>query len=93
MFETVQDYIDALNANGTWVTYDETTNTAKITSITDFAEAVRTASKGIAAFDQLDGSQGENTLFGYGDGEGAHFDSTLASILSELGSSYASDYE
>lgn len=93
MFETVQDYIDALNANGTWVTYDETTNTAKITSITDFAEAVKTASKGIAAFDQLDGSQGENTLFGYGDGEGAHFDSTLASILSELGSSYASDYE
>lgn len=91
-FETAQDYIDALNANGTWVTYDEATNTAKITSIADFAEAVKTASKGIAAFDQLDGSQGENTLFGYGDGEGAHFDSTLASILSELGSEYASDY-
>ena len=92
-FETAQDYIDALNANGTWVTYDENTNTAKITSISDFAEAVKTASKGIAAFDQLDGSQGENTLFGYGDGSGAHFDSALASILSEIGSSYASDYE
>lgn len=92
-FETVQDYIDALNANGTWVEYDESTNTAEITSISDFAEAVKTASKGIAAFDQLDGTQGENTLFGYGDGEGAHFDSTLASILSEIGSAYASDYE
>ena len=92
-FETAQDYIDALNANGTWVTYDEATNTATITSIADFAEAVKTASKGIAAFDQLDESQGENTLFGYGDGEGAHFDSILASVLSELGSSYASDYE
>ncbi|MBE5859853.1 MAG: tannase [Butyrivibrio sp.] len=92
-FETAQDYIDALNANGTWVTYDETTNTASITSISDFAEAVKTASKGIAAFDQLDESQGENTLFGYGDGQGAHFDSMLAEVLSELGSDYAADYE
>lgn len=91
-FETAADYIDALNANGIWVTYDEKTNTAKITSINDLAEAVKTASKGIAAFDQLDGSQGENTLFGYGDGEGAHFDSILAQILKDNGSSYASDY-
>ena len=92
-FETAQDYIDALNANGTWVTYGEATNTATITSIADFAEAVKTASKGIAAFDQLDESQGENTLFGYGDGEGAHFDSMLMSVLSELGSSYVADFE
>ncbi len=92
-FETAQDYIDALNANGTWVTYDEATNTATITSIADFAEAVKTSGKGIAAFDQLDESQGENVLFGYGDGEGAHFDSMLASVLSELDSSYASEYE
>ena len=91
-FETVEDYIDALNANGTWVTYDENTNTAKITSIEDFAKAVKTASKGIAAFDQLDGSQGENTLFGYGDGEGAHFDSMLAQVLNDIGSSYSTDY-
>ncbi len=92
-YETAQDYIDALNANGTWVTYDAETNTAAITSIADFAEAVKTASKGIAAFDQLDESQGENVLFGYGDGNGAHFDSILSSVLSELGSAYASDYE
>ncbi len=91
-FETASDYIDALNANGSWVTYDEKTNTATITSIADFAEAVKTASKGIAAFDQLDGGQGENTLFGYGDGEGAHFDSMLSQILDNIGSSYSSDY-
>jgi len=91
-YETAADYIDALNAEGTWVVYDEETNTATITSIADFAEAVKTASKGIAAFDQLDGTQGENTLFGYGDGEGAHFDSTLAQILSDMGSSWAADY-
>ena len=91
-YETVQDYIDALNANGEWVVYDEGTGTATITSIADFAEAVKTASKGIAAFDQLDEGQGENTLFGYGDGSGAHFDGILADILEEQGSEYADDY-
>ena len=91
-FETVQDYIDALNANGTWVIYDEETNTAEITSIADFAAAVKTVSKDLGAFDQLDGGQGENTLFGYGDGEGAHFDAELAEILEEIGSEYADDY-
>lgn len=92
-YETAADYIDALNANGTWVSYDESTNTATITSIADFASAVKTASKGIAAFDQLDGSQGENTLFGYGDGEGAHFDSMLSQILTDIGSTYSAEYQ
>lgn len=91
-YETVQDYIDALNVNGTWVEYDEETNTATITSIADFTAAVKTVSKDLGAFDQLDGGQGENTLFGYGDGEGAHFDAELAKILEEIGSDYAADY-
>ena len=91
-FETVQDYIDALNADGTWVNYDAATGTATITSIADFVAAVKTASKGIAAFDQLDASQGENTLFGYGDGTGAHFDATLADILETIGADDAADY-
>jgi hypothetical protein len=92
-YETVQDYIDALNANGTWVTYDADTNTAEITSVADFVSALKSASKSLGAFDQLDAGQGENILFGYGDGEGAHFDATLASILSDFGSEYASAYE
>ena len=91
-FETVQDYIDALNADGTWVNYDAATGTATITSIADFAAAVKVASKGIAAFDQLDASQGENTLFGYGDDTGAHFDATLADILETIGADDAADY-
>ena len=92
-YETAQDYIDALNENGQWVTYDESSNTVTITSIEDFVLAFKSASKNLGAFDQLDGGQGENTLFGYGDGSGAHFDSYLAEILNDLGSSYYSDYE
>lgn len=91
-YETAQDYIDALNANGEWVTYDESTNTAAITSVADFVKAFKSASKNLGAFDQLDGGQGENTLFGYGDGSGAHFDSALAVILKDLGSEYTDSY-
>ena len=80
-YETKQDYIDALNANGEWVTWDEETNTVTITSVAAFTQALKNASKGIAAFDQLDRGQGENTLFGYGDGSGAHFDAILAELV------------
>ena len=92
-YNTAQEYIDALNANGQWVTYDASTNTASITSIKDFVAAFKSASKNLGAFDQLDAGQGENTLFGYGDGNGAHFDSYLSSILKEIGSEYASNYQ
>ena len=91
-YETAQDYIDALNADSEWVSYDADTNTAAITSIEDFVLAQKSASKNLGAFDQLDRGQGENTLFGYGDGNGAHFDSTLSKILSDMGNSYASDF-
>ena len=91
-YETVEDYIDALNANGEWVSYDREANSAAITSVEAFVKAFKPASKNLGAFDQLDGGQGENTLFGYADGSGAHFDGILAGILSDLGSAYAEDY-
>ncbi len=92
-YETVSDYIDALNGNGTWVIYDAETNTCKITSVSDFVKAFKSVSKNLGAFDQLDAGQGENILFGYGDGKGSHFDALLADILDELESSYASDFD
>lgn len=93
-YETAQDYIDALNAEKVWVTYDSATNTATITSIADFVSALKLASKDLGAFDALDESQGENTLFGYGDGKGAHFDAVMAELLkdsTEHGAEYAED--
>ena len=93
IYETAKDYMDALNANGTWVIYDAATNTAAITGVSDFVKAFKGVSKNLGAFDQLDAGQGENELFGYGDGNGAHFDALLAEILKELESSYASDFE
>lgn len=89
-YQTAQDYVDALNANGKWVTYDENTDTVTISSIGDFAKALKNASKSVGAFDDLNATQGENSLFGYG--SGAHFDSTMAAILTEMDSPYAAAY-
>lgn len=95
-YETAQDYINALNAETNWVAYDGETNTATITSIADFVKALKPASKSVGAFDDLNGTQGENTLFGYGDGSGVHFDSIMAELLKDneqYGEAYASDLE
>lgn len=80
----------ALNAETTWVLYDEAANAATITSIADFVSAFKPASKNLGAFDALDASQGENVLFGYGDGVGAHFDATMAELLAD--SEYAAEF-
>lgn len=93
-YETVQDYIDSLNGDSPWITYDSQTNTATITSVQDFVQHCKNASKDLGAFDALDASQGENTLFGYGDGTGAHFDSIMADLLADnsaYGAAYAAD--
>lgn len=94
-YETAQAYIDALNANGEWVTYDSRNNTASITSLADFVKAFKNASKNVGAFDDLQAAQGENILFGYGDGAGAHFDAVMAELLkdTEYGESYSADME
>ena len=92
-YDTAQDYIDALNAEGEWVSYDAATGKVTITSVADFVAALKAPSKDVGAFDALDRSQGENTLFGYGDDAGAHFDAIEAALLkgTEYESAFAED--
>ena len=92
IYNTAKDYIDALNANGTWVIYNDRMNKATITSVADFTNAVKRASKNLGAFDQYDKSQAENTLFGNGNGKPAHFDKILTDILLQKKSEYAQSY-
>lgn len=84
-YNSVEEYIAALNANKTWVTYDSTTKKVTITSVADFVSQLKSPSKSLTAFDALDESQAENQLFG-SNGEGSHFDSILANLLK--GTSY-----
>ena len=93
-YETAKDYIDSLNAGGEWIAYDASTNMAVITSVEEFVKHCKTASKDVGAFDDLNRAQGENTLFGFGDGAGAHFDAVMADILKDnekYGEAYAAD--
>ncbi|MFC3927388.1 subtype A tannase [Streptococcus caprae] len=88
-YNSAQEYIDALNAESEWVTYDEKTNTATITSVADFVKYLKPASKALAAFDALDKSQGENQLFGV-DGTSIHWDSYVAEAAK--GTDYEDDF-
>ena len=90
-FDTAEDYIKELNKNVEWINYDKKTNTATIKSLYEFSKNVKPATKGIAAFDDLNKTQGENILFGIGNGEGVHFDKYLKMIIN--GTSYESEFE
>jgi len=93
VYNSPEEYIEALNKEKHWVDYDKTTGTVKIKDLASFVQALKVASKDTGAFDALDKTQGENTLFGYGDGTGAHFDSYMTEILkdTEYGQSYQED--
>ena len=93
-YETAQDYIDSLNGNETWIEYDASTNTAKITSLEAFVKHCKNPSKSVAAFDDLERSQAENALFGIDANSSSHFDKTLCDLLNNNGESYSkySDY-
>lgn len=102
-YETAQDYIDSLNSDVEWISYDSETNTATITSVGDFVTHCKNASKDVGAFDSLDTSQAENMLFGNAENDALHFDVIMSNLLiansskyeqySDYDSSYAKAYE
>jgi len=88
-YNTTQEYIDSLNSDGVWVTYDASTNTAKITSMEAFVRHCKTPSKPVPAFDDLNRSQGENNLFGNDASESLHFDGVVADLLQKNTGKYS----
>jgi hypothetical protein len=89
-YNTVQDYINALNKDGQWVTYDAASNTATISSIAAFVKYANKATKSVGAFDDLNRSQAENDVFGNDASDKLHFDITLSNLLTANQSKYAS---
>ncbi len=88
-YQTVQEYIDALNKDGEWVAYDATTNTARVTSLAGFVNSQKDPSKSVAAFDDLNRSQAENNVFGNDASDSLHFDAVLAGLLASNQDQYA----
>ena len=90
-YETQSDYIDSLNSDSQWITYDSSTNTATISSVGDFVTHCKSASKDVGAFDDLSKSQAENKLFGIdGTTYTKHFDKIMAELLTDKESTYSS---
>ena len=80
-YQTAKDYIDSLNSDEEWIEYDETTNTVKVKSIESFVKHCKSPSKDVGAFDDLNRSQAENTVFGNDENDSLHFDSIMAEVL------------
>jgi len=94
-YQTAQEYIDALNGDDPWISYDAKTNTATITSIAAFVTHCKQATKDVGAFDDLNRSQAENDVFGTADSDALHFDAVMAKLLADNKDKYAacSDFD
>lgn len=88
-YETAQAYVDALNADEQWITYDASSNTASIASVGAFVRHCKQPSKSVGAFDATDRSQAENKVFGNDEANALHFDATMARLLQENAAAYA----
>jgi hypothetical protein len=88
-YQTAQEYIDSLNTDTQWVTYDAATNTAKVSSLAGFVNSQKNPSKSVAAFDALERSQAENNVFGNDENDSLHFDSVLADLLAKNQPTYS----
>ncbi|MCD8332191.1 MAG: S-layer homology domain-containing protein [Oscillospiraceae bacterium] len=92
--DALEAYLLTLDENyGTdeaWIVYDEEADWYSITSVEDFVlYGSKSASKDVGAFDDLDGTQAENYVFGSGSNASAHFDAVMAGLLAENYAEYA----
>lgn len=94
-YNSAKEYIDALNGDDPWISYDEKTNTAAISSIEAFVTHMKKASKAVGAFDDLNKEQAENRLFGNGEENTLHFDGNMTYLMEKRKDAYKnySDYD
>ena len=90
----MQKYVDSLNSDETWVTFNSNSKSVTITSIEAFVTHCKKASKNVVAFDYFDRSKAENALFGNSDNDYLHWDKVTLNILKDNESKYSkySDY-
>lgn len=87
-YNTVQSYIDHLNATTSWVTYDAATKTAKVSSLGGFVASQKNASKDVGAFDGVDRAATENVVLGLNTA-GLHFAGISKDVIAANEASYA----
>lgn len=88
-YKTAQEYIDALNEDGTWIDYDAKSKKATVSSLEQFVQHCKQPTKDVGAFDALDRSAAENDLFGNDDYDALHFDAWMSELLQANSGEYS----
>ena len=89
VYNTQSDYVNDLNAEAWWLTFNETRATVRISSIGDFVRHLKDAAKDVGAFDAPDRSTVVNQLFGVDDSGSLHFSGMMRDLIVQGSSTYA----
>ena len=89
VFDTPEDYVNYLNGDEQWLTYNQTRGTVRITNLGDFVRHLKPAAKSVCAFDAIDRSSVENQLFGVNENGSLHFSRMVRDLLSAEREKYA----
>lgn len=83
------DYVNDLNSDTLWLTYNQRRTTVRISSLGEFVRHFKVAAKPVGAFDAPDRSTVENQLFGTDEVGSAHFSQMMCDQLVAGRESYA----
>ena len=89
VYNTQSDYVNDLNADAWWLTFNETRATVRISSIGDFVRHLKDAAKDVGAFDAPDRSTVVNQLFGVDDNGSLHFSGMMRDLIVRGSATYA----
>lgn len=89
IYNAVTDYVSDLNTGDWWLTYNQRRATVQITSLGEFVRHLKTAAKGVGAFDAPDRSTIQNQLFGVDDVGSLHFSRMMSDQIVQSRESYA----
>ena len=81
VYESQTDYVNALNGSEWWLTFNERRGSVRLTTLGDFVRHLKTAAKGVCAFDAVNRSTAENQLFGVADASTLHFSTMVSNKL------------
>lgn len=88
-YDSVDDYVEALNRDYTWITYNARRSEASISDLASFVTHCRPASAGVCAYDSPERDQPANQLFGNDENDSVHFDGTVLALLTQNAEAYA----
>lgn len=83
------DYVNDLNGDSVWLTYNQRYATVRISSLGNFVRRLKVAAKDVGAFDSPNRSTVENQLFGTEEVGSLHFSKMMSDQLGAARDSYA----